>query len=36
MDWREVIVSLRPAIYGLLAAAIFLTLFSAFLAAHPV
>jgi hypothetical protein len=36
MDWREVMISLRPAIYGLIASGIFLALFHAFLAAHPV
>jgi hypothetical protein len=36
MDWREVTASLRAATFGLLATAIFLTLFRAFLAAHLV
>jgi hypothetical protein len=36
MDWRELILSMRDAGYGLLAAAIIIALFSAFLAAHRI
>jgi len=36
MDWREVLISLRIAIYGLLASAIVLTLFRAFLEGYLV
>jgi hypothetical protein len=35
MDWQEAFGALRPAIFGLAGAAIFLMLFSAILAAHP-
>jgi hypothetical protein len=36
MDWQEALGALKPAMFGLAGAAIFLMLFSAFLAAHPI
>jgi hypothetical protein len=35
MDWQEAFSALIPAFYGLVGAAVFIALFSAFLSAHP-